>query len=279
IQSVIDSSGAGDTISFTPGAYDVSTTLHLKSNLVLAGQPGAELVSTAPVTMVDAQHVSHVTIEGLTFDGGSGGAGPVSGSNAAVFLNGDTGVNVVNNTFQHLTADAAVFVFDSDTIAINHNTATDIVQFASIHPNNAPHQGLEILDNNISNVSRFGIEIQGPEDHFYVDGNTLSGIAGIAISVVDDSQQERSAAIANNFITSAGVGIEMGDANMNVIGNTMTNMEWGISVSATPNSFVELNNFASVTHPFSPDGGFTGQETVGVNTIDNHAVNGWFFGG
>ena len=275
IQSVINSANAGDTIFFTAGTYDVNQTLQLKSGLLLHGEPGATLMSVSSNTMVNGTNISNTSIDGLTFDGGTTGAGGVTGSNAAFLLDASNNVQVVNSTFKNITADAAVFIFDSDNVNISNNVGDHLTQFASAHPNNAVHSNLTIDNNTISNISRFGIEVQGPYQNLHVDNNTLSTVSDINISVVDDDHLGVPVSVSGNHIVGGNVGIEIGDANGTIANNNISNVAFGVSISSTPNTAIISNTFTSVSNPFSEDGGFTGSQFVGVNTIDGSQVTGW----
>src|SRR5260370_18969214 len=75
IQKVIHSAASGTTVVFTPGTYDVSNVINLKSGVSLEGQPGAELLSNGSSGLFQGLVVQHITISGFTFDGHN--CGPV----------------------------------------------------------------------------------------------------------------------------------------------------------------------------------------------------------
>src|SRR5258708_26320804 len=78
IQKVIDSAASGTTVVFTPGTYDISNVINLKSGVSLEGQPGAELLSNGTSGIFQSLGVHDVTISGFIFDRQNGGPAPVS---------------------------------------------------------------------------------------------------------------------------------------------------------------------------------------------------------
>src|SRR4051812_17467060 len=110
IQAIINNAAPGSTIEFNPGTYQISGTITLRSNLTYEGMSGATLQATGNNTIMRGDGVSNVTVQGINFDGGPTGINVQDANHAGLMLTSSSNVNVVNNSFNNIQADASVFV-------------------------------------------------------------------------------------------------------------------------------------------------------------------------
>ena len=293
IQSAINAAAAGDTISFAAGTYNIGQTINLKSNVTYHGDAGATLNMNFNGSMLNVSNLSNVTIEGLTFQGGStrgsGFGGIIMGENT-------TNLTIRDNTFQHIGLDAAVYIYESDDLKVVGNNFVDVHQGVS-YINNEPidHGPVTIASNTFKGVERMAIEVQQDEQGAKVGIPDAAGINGLYVDYnsIDNSQYPNGAllqpmislvggtydgektSVQHNTITNAYWAIETDNRDMTVEHNTMSKVTWGIGISHTPNSSYQNNIFTNVDHPFSENGGYIGDQWVGVNTVNGQSVTGW----
>jgi hypothetical protein len=151
LQAIDAEAQAGDTMVFTPGTYNVGSTISLQSGVTYQGQPGAVLNSTSSNNTMQGSGVSDVTVSGLTFENGPN---LVDGSHGAISLVNGNGVTIANNSFQNINADAAVLFFQGNKINITNNTASNVTEFASGVDSGGSDSGISVSDNTVSGVSR-----------------------------------------------------------------------------------------------------------------------------
>lgn len=265
-QTAATQATAGDTIVFGPGTYALGSAINLQSGVSYVGSPGAILTSTAGNNIMSGSNVSNVKIGGLTFENGPN---VVDAAHAAIYLTNVNNVAVTGNGFQNIQGDAAVLFYQSDNLTINGNTGSGLREFVSgVNATNTAHSNVSVSNNTVSGVSRMGVEIQGAYSNLQVNTNTLTNAAD-AISVIDNSSNDTGVQVKGNTITGGTTAIEAGDANMTVTGNAVSGTTGGISIAKTPGGVFSGNTFSGVAIPVGPDGGNTGQGTIGQNTINS----------
>jgi len=103
IQNAINSSNAGDTIHFSTGVFDISSTLTFLPGRTYSGDPGATLhmsssaVGGSPIAMTTYGSDSNITIQGLTFNANGIGGG------INMSIDGGTSVAATNVVIQNCT--------------------------------------------------------------------------------------------------------------------------------------------------------------------------------
>jgi hypothetical protein len=122
-------------------------------------------------------------------------------------------------------------------------------------------------------VSRIAIELQGNYSNLQVNNNTISN-AVMGVSVVE-GPATTNVSVSGNKIAGGTTAIEASDADMTVANNTITGSYGALSIANTPNSVFENNTITGTTIPIGEDGGYTGKQSVGTNTINGAAVFGW----
>jgi parallel beta-helix repeat protein len=298
IQNVIDSAPSGSTIVFTPGIYNVSQVIDLKSGVSLEGQPGAELQSNGSVGIFRGQGVQDITISGLTFDGHNGGPGVASG---AIYLDSSTGdtngtpsnnIHILNNTFQNWANSDGLYLWSTQNTYVEGNTLKNGYEGISwaTDPGTPALNNLVISGNVITGMARMGIEtaFSSTLSNIHIDYNTISNIGDMSISFVEGQTGGNflSGTVWGNHIDGANSGgtlVELGNyggpANITVAQNVLSNHEWGMMFSHTSGMAVLDNTFINVQNPFSDDGGYDGTEWIGANTVDGVSQSGWSYHG
>jgi len=296
IQDVINSAPSGSTVVFTPGTYNVSEAINLKSGVSLEGQSGAKLVSDGTAGIFEGHAVQNVTISGFVLDGHNGGPGQTSG---AIYLDSATGgagstpsdnIHILNNTFQNWTNSNALTLWSTQNTYIEGNTIKNGYQGITWDTisGTPPLNNLVISGNSITGMSRMGIEtgFSSTVSNVHIDYNTLSNIKDMGISFVegDTSGNFKSGTVWGNHIDGSAnsgnvplleIGNRGGTDNITVAQNDFSNSQWGLSIGHVSGMAILNNNFTNVQNPYSVDGGYDGTEWIGSGTIDGVHSNGW----
>ncbi len=294
IQKVIDSAASGTTVVFTPGTYDVSNVINLKSGVSLEGQPGAELLSNGSSGLFQGLGVQDITISGFTFDGHNGGPGQGSG---AIYLDSSTGdnngtpsnnINILNNTFQNWTNSSDLWLWGTQNTYIEGNTLKDGYQGINwaTDAGTPALNNLVISGNTITGMQAMAIEtaFSSTISNIHIDYNNISNIKDISLSFVEGPTggNFESGTVWGNHIdgTNSGstlleLGNYVGPDNITVANNVLSNAQYGMMFSHAGGAAVLDNAFTNVQTPFSEDGGYDGTEWIGGNTVDGVTQNGW----
>ncbi|HSR05613.1 MAG TPA: glycosyl hydrolase family 28-related protein, partial [Bryobacteraceae bacterium] len=197
IQSALNSSAAGDTITFPAGTYRISSRITMPSNRTLQGQSGAIIKGSIGGALFQGTYnnARNITIDGLTFDGGgilfngSSTAYPadsikithnrfqniiVAGNYNADAIHawtGTTNSQISFNTFTNIydanhvagwsEVCGAIWLFDPASTVITDNIFDKTCQAVHVTARQNNHD-LSILRNTITGTARYNIEIQGP---------------------------------------------------------------------------------------------------------------------
>ena len=271
LQTINANAHPGDQIVFAAGVYNISTSIAVQSGVSYLGTPGAILNATSTNNIMNIVGASGVTISGLTFENGPN---VIDAAHAAIFMVDATGITIKANTFKNISADAAVLFYQGDNITISGNTGSGLNQFVSGIDAAGTHANISISGNVVSGISRFGVEMQGAYSNMQVTNNTFTNVP-LAISIIDGASNETNVVVSGNQISGGSTAIEASDANMTVTNNTITGSYGGFSIANTPGSVFYGNTLTNVTAPFGEDGGYSGHDWIGVNTINGVAVSGW----
>jgi parallel beta-helix repeat protein len=294
IQNVINSAPSGSTIVFTPGIYNVSQAISLKSGVSLEGQSGAELLSNGMAGIFKGQGVHDITISGFILDGHNGGPGPGSG---AIYLDSSTGsasgtpsnnIHIVNNTFQNWTNSNDLWLWSTQNTYIQGNTLKNSYEGITwaTDPGSPSLNNLVISDNVITGMKTMAIEtaFSSTISNVHIDRNTINNIGSISISFVEGESggNFQSGTVWGNHIdgTNSGsvlleLGNYIGPDHITVSHNVLSNAEWGMMFSHAAGAAVLDNTFTNVQNPFSDDGGYDATEWIGANTINGAQKTGW----
>lgn len=273
LQAAIDSAPSPSTIVVAPGTYDTGT-IKVRSGVWLKGD-GVTL--NARTTVFDVtQGQEDVWVSGFTVKGGPP-AQPCCKTTVSINGGADQ-IHFVNNTFTDFAG--ALFIWDANNVYVQCNTFTDGVQAISSRTDGGTVNAQVISDNIISGMSRMGIEtghFGNTVANFHVDRNVLTNIRDIGLSIIG---YYRSGTIWGNKISRAGWGIEVGSHgkpfNITVSKNELSNDKWGFGPSSAPGVVFEDNTMTGVSTPFIKDGGYAGDEWIGVNSVNGRQQTGAF---
>ncbi len=227
--AAIKSSNNGDSISFAPGEYDLSSSsnLQLPGNRTYVGN-GAVFQGNGSA-IVDVGYSSNLDFSGFVLDGVEASADNAdnlnfhnnivkNSSTQGGFCNdGMTNSSVSNNTFTNLNC--GVYGYPHDNNKVDGNSfdyVTEPIHFVAYTPAN----GLEISGNVVTHATRFGFELQHSINNLNVTNNYMSdwlqqGSGGddshIAVSCTDGgsgsapyNDQGQNINISNNVFIQSG---------------------------------------------------------------------------
>ena len=177
IQSALNNSRPGDTISFAPGNYNL-TAVTLASNRSYVGN-GAVLQGG----IAAAHNASGIDLSGFTLNGGGWDLfnssninlhnNVIQNDNGSIVLANDSNITIDNNTFQH-DAGTSVGVTGPtflDHVNVDHNSFD--YSFEAVHLVWSGGGNSSVSHNVIQHATRHGIELQGGPQGLIVDGNWI----------------------------------------------------------------------------------------------------------
>ena len=311
IQSAINAANSGDTVFFNAGTYTVNSNIQLESGVLYHGDTGAILHSTSVISIFNTQsNVSNTKLDGLTFDNGNvdfGGdnvtssgaiivnctfqnlAGNDYGRQSALFLHPLTNSRIEHNTFKNLsmangTETQGIVCYGPSNISISYNTFSNVYQGLHMEPNNTT--GIVINNNTMTGLFRMGIEVQGETNGLKVQNNDISGWSPlnnrnnnkIALSIVPKGTGGTD--ISGNYLHDPNVaeepGIEFSGVNGLIHDNHVVGFGDGVLISIGTGSSFYNNTISGFRYnAFGRDGDYTGDQTIGTNTINGTQRTGY----
>ncbi len=247
IQGIIDNAGIGDTINFLQGVYN-NVKLSITSTINLIGS-GAVLNSngSAPVLSIFGSAASGTNVTGLTINGNGSGYG-INASNAS-------GINVVNNVFNH---------------------TLNAIYFTNVN-------GSSIRSNGIYNNSNVGVTVSDSgnltsSNNILIDGNTIiNSTSGFSLGGSGFN-------VTNNFLdmfNSTATGISAGALyNTQIVNNTLRNGGDGINLAGTVlNMTITGNKIDNMTRRYGDGISIMNHDNTSVSSvIANNSVNNTMYG-
>ncbi|GGA54920.1 TIGR03808 family TAT-translocated repetitive protein [Pelagibacterium lentulum] len=145
LQSAIDAAASSDGRLSLPSGRFVTRTLHLPSNVVISGVPGATtLIHAGQGALFDIRQVRHVTLSGLTLDGSGADGDEWHGGLIHVSQSSDIVIEACNITNTQLnglsalsssvritncdvweSALSGIFIYDGEAVFISNNRVHD----------------------------------------------------------------------------------------------------------------------------------------------------------
>jgi hypothetical protein len=270
IQSAINAANAGDTVDFPGGTYAVTSTLTLKPGVLYHGEPGAVLSSASGATIAkNGWNVvpSHLSIDGLTFDGGNLSLSGSSTTNLA------TNVTVINCTFENIKLSTDFGSMQGMILTYITNSRFDYNYFTG-NGSGTQADAYAIIDYSTDNTSFSNNTLTNTDQGFHFEAGTRAsgGSDGTGLNLT----------ISNNVGTGLkeiGIEINAWISNSTISGNRFTNWQTGGSqgmaysiVSWGSGNHVQ-NNYADAANCPTCN---IGIEVGGTNSfIENNTIIGF----
>src|SRR5262245_38124160 len=178
LQSAMNAAGAGGTVVFNSGVYDLPDGMKFTSNRIYQGNTGGTILrgKNSQGWLIHAEG-DNFTFKGLTFEGGG------------VFLDRpgggmNTNINFDYNTFRLNTGgdkgNGITFTQGLANAKITNNYFTNYTSAFAIYGYN--YNGLTIANNEVVNTSAgFHIDAFGGSGNLLVEQNYISGVKGMGM--------------------------------------------------------------------------------------------------
>jgi hypothetical protein len=256
----------------------------------------AVIVNNAICNMFWVAGANNVTFTNLTFNGGSAGGGGTT-CGALLVANSSTNIYITNNLFQNNSNEVDALVYNSDYVYVQLNTSNlnEYQFFTGQVTDGQQHNHWFVTDNNLSNFSRFGIETSAPVGDFHIDRNTITppstNTNSIAISAVGWGAAICGTVWGNtiNGNPSSGASPQWGIETQSQ-GPATTSLENNVINNVAAPFFISIGNGIEISnntitnfgqdspynnYAYTEDGGYSGTEWIGTNTLNSTSVAGW----
>lgn len=300
IQNAVNAASGTTTLVFPAGTYTLTGAVKMASNITLMGTstPGApgtpSTIFNVPYNLLGTFSISglsHVSFCGIHFASNNVEANNNPPNYAVIYVVGSDHISVTRSVFTNTNVDVRIYTTSdfyyqgnkSDGGSGNNNGEPIALQ----NTDNGNYANVFITDNSFNGCDRSCMEIgfgTGIVTNWHVDRNTITngnGPSGAAppISWVDvvNASSANNTVYGNNVTVVAGAfgtGIEIQGVKT-VQSNTISQGNYGITISCVSNSAILSNTFTSNANPFGQDGGYCHGEWIGTNTINGSLQTGW----